>query len=66
MREIDESNRTPEELIAHLLTRISCTDPQKQVAVASFSVDQPSLERLVIGKPWSLKGVMAACIDDSN
>jgi hypothetical protein len=27
------------------LTKTSCTAPQKQVAVASCSVDQPSLER---------------------
>jgi hypothetical protein len=42
------------------LTRTNCTDPQKQVAVASSSVDQPSLDRLTMGKPWSLKEVMTA------
>jgi hypothetical protein len=40
------------------LTSTSCTDPQKQLAVASFSVDQPSLERPTMGKPRSSKEVM--------
>ena len=34
---------------ADQLTSTSCTDPQKQVAVASLSVDQPSCERPTIG-----------------
>jgi hypothetical protein len=40
------------------LTSTSCTAPQKQVAVASSSVDQPSLERWTMGKPWSWKEVI--------
>lgn len=40
------------------LTSTSCTAPQKQVAVASSSVDQPSLERWTTGKPWSSKEVI--------
>ena len=36
-----------------ILTRISCTAPQKQVAVASSSVDQPSFERFTTGKVLS-------------
>jgi hypothetical protein len=38
-----------------VLTRTNCTVPQKQVAVASSSVDQPSLERLATGKLLSSK-----------
>ena len=36
-----------------ILTRISCTAPQKQVAVASSSVDQPSFERFTTEKALS-------------
>ena len=41
-----------------ILTRISCTAPQKQVAVASSSVDQPSFERFTTGKALSSEMVM--------
>jgi hypothetical protein len=34
-----------------ILTRTNCTFPQKQVAMASVSVDQPSFDKLTIGKP---------------
>jgi hypothetical protein len=37
------------------LTRTNCTAPQKQVVVASSSVDHPSFERWTTGKPLSSK-----------
>jgi hypothetical protein len=45
----EQECRSLRRINADQLTSTSCTDPQKQVAVASFSVDQPSSERLTIG-----------------
>jgi hypothetical protein len=42
--QIDEQTQMPK------LTNDSCTAPQKQVAVASSSVDQPSLAKPARGK----------------
>lgn len=44
-----------------LLTKTSWTAPQKQVAVASFSLDQPSLAKPARGmKGLDLSAVLAA------
>lgn len=50
-----------------LLTRTSCTVPQKQVAVASSSVDHPSRARPATGKLfWAvdivMSGIEACCL----
>ena len=45
-----------------VLTRASCTAPQKQVAVASSSVDQPLSERLTIGNMLLASKVFMASV----
>ena len=47
-----------EKLDLAILPRICCTAPQKQVAVASSSVDQPSFERFTTGKVLSSEILM--------